>query len=140
MDPVATEITVQNMVPNGGTPIAGDTLAAGDYFVDTNARTGVVDVKLPELLVLHVAADEDPVTVTVGPGDYPPALASGQGAIEVVVPAGESALVGPFESGRVQSEHVNVGTEAEPNIVHSPVLVTVDAAAAVAAFRFPRQT
>jgi len=137
---VATEITVQNMLPNGGTPVDGDSLAAGDYYVDTNARTGVVDVKLPELLLLHVTAGGAAVTVTVGPGNYPPALASGQGPIEVVVPAGESAIVGPFESGRVQSEHVNVGTPAEPEIVHSPVMVGLDATATVAAFRFPRQT
>lgn len=122
------EIEVHNLPPNDGLTVEAESLDSGSHHVDTNARTGVTDVKLPELLLLHVTATgEGDVVVDVGPGDYPPALAAGQGEVSVTVPAGETALVGPFESGRVQSGNGHV-------------LVELSAGADVAAYRFPRNT
>lgn len=122
-----TELPVKNLAPNAGTPVAAETVVPGDgFYIDVNARTGVMDVKLPELLLIAVTPVAE-VTATIGAGDYPPALAAGQGAIEVVCPAGDTTLLGPFESGRVQ---LNSG------YVH----LDLSGGADVAAFRFPRNT
>lgn len=140
---MATEIPVTNQLPNAGTPVTPAGLDAGDHYVlvGVTARTGVTDVKTPELLQLVVTAGEEPVTVTVGGGSYPPALASGLGDVAHEVPAGATALVGPFESGRVESQHLRVGgTDLEPVTVPSAVAVHLSAGADVAAFRFPRNT
>ncbi|MEV1006124.1 hypothetical protein [Streptomyces sp. NPDC049881] len=93
-----TQLTYTNLVPNGGiAQPAGTTLVAAptNDMQLANAR--------PELTVLRVTnTGGSPLTLTVKAGDYPPALAAGQGDLAVTVAADTGVqLIGPFESGRV---------------------------------------
>lgn len=56
----------------------------------------------PEKTVLRVTNTDDDtaLTITVKAGDYPPALAAGQGDLTVSVAFGTTHYIGPFESGR----------------------------------------
>jgi hypothetical protein len=56
----------------------------------------------PEKTVLRVTNTDDDtaLTITVKAGDYPPAIAAGQGDLTVSVAFGTTHYIGPFESGR----------------------------------------
>lgn len=62
----------------------------------------VINSAKPELTVLRVTNTHSSVhVVTVKAGDYPPALASGQGDLAVTIGATTGVQwIGPFESGR----------------------------------------
>lgn len=52
------------------------------------------------VLVVTNSDDDTALTFTVKAGDYPPALAAGQGDVAFSIPFGTTRYVGPFESGR----------------------------------------
>lgn len=202
-----TEMPVRNLTPNGGTLVEFDSYDAGAYYVDTHSRTGVIDVKMPELLLLYVFCpggteatpsvaagqgaapgvsvritedqlvsplvaagqglapvvlvdtedeptdpegpeaggaallnDPDaPLTVRVDAGTYSPATAAVLGPVEYTIPPGTGAWIGPFESARVLSAHVNVAEEGQPEqLVTGAVVIHLDRSALIAAYRFPR--
>ncbi|MDT0270262.1 hypothetical protein RM844_28725 [Streptomyces sp. DSM 44915] len=92
-----TQLTYTDLLPNGGVAQpAGTTLVAAptDNMQLANSR--------PELTVLRVTnTGGSALTLTVKAGTYPPAIAAGQGDLEVTVAATSGVqLVGPFESGR----------------------------------------
>lgn len=97
-----TQLTYTNLVTNTGTEDpTGTTLVAAP----TN------DMQLagaePERTILRVknTDDDTALTIIVKAGDYPPALASGQGDLSVSVAFGKTEYIGPLESGRfVQSD------------------------------------
>lgn len=97
-----TQLTYTNTVPNGNVlQPAGTTLVAAPTNNMQLANA------FPELTVLRVnnTDDDTALTLTVKAGDYPPALAAGQGDLAVSIAFGTTQYVGPFESGRfVQSD------------------------------------
>lgn len=89
--------------------VANSNLAqpAGTTLVAAPTNNMRVANAFPELTVLRVSNTDDDtdLTLTVKAGDYPPALAAGQGDLEVTVAFGTVQFIGPFESGRfVQSD------------------------------------
>lgn len=97
-----TQLTYSNLVPNDNlTQPAGTTLVAAPTNNMQLANA------FPELTLLRVTNTDDDtaLTFTVKAGDYPPALAAGQGDLTVSVAFGTVEFIGPFESGRfVQSD------------------------------------
>ncbi|OII64596.1 hypothetical protein BJP40_19850 [Streptomyces sp. CC53] len=97
-----TQLSYSNLAANSNLlQPAGTTLVAAP----TN-NMQLADA-FPELTVLRVTNTDDDtdLTFTVKAGDHPPALAAGQGDLEVTVAFGTAQLIGPFESGRfVQSD------------------------------------
>lgn len=97
-----TQLSYTNLTANGGVADpTGTTLVA--------APTNDMQLKdaFPELTVLRVKNTDgaSALTITVKAGDYPPALAAGQGDLAVSVAFGTTRYIGPFESGRfVQSD------------------------------------
>ncbi|MFF9639394.1 hypothetical protein ACF1D2_33045 [Streptomyces bacillaris] len=92
-----TQLTYSNLVPNGNlAQPAGTTLVAAPTNNMQLANS------FPELTVLRVTNSDDDtaLTITVKAGDHPPALAAGQGDLEVSVAFGTTQFIGPFESGR----------------------------------------
>ncbi|WP_018219200.1 hypothetical protein [Salinispora vitiensis] len=82
--------------------------------VNPGANNGhlIVDA-VPERTVLRVSNSAgEAKDVTVKAGDYPPAMAAGQGDLVVTVADGATVLIGPFESGRFISSggelHVDI--------------------------------
>lgn len=73
---------------------------AGTTADATNGH--VINAAVPERTVLRVSNTAgSALAVTVKAGDYPPALASGQGDLAVTVAASTGVqFIGPFESGR----------------------------------------
>lgn len=69
------------------------------------ADTGSVANAVPEQLLLRVVNSTTAGNFVVDAGDYPPALASGQGDLTVAMEASKTYTIGPFESGRfIQSD------------------------------------
>ena len=92
-----TQLTYTTLVANDGVlQPAGTTLVAAP----TN------DMRLasaePEKTVLRITNTDDDtaLTITVKAGDYPPAIAAGQGDLTESVAFGTTHYIGPFESGR----------------------------------------
>lgn len=117
-----TAVAYSDLTPNADTDDpAGTALNAG-------ASNGhVINDAFPELTVLRVEASAGG-DITIKAGDYPPALAAGQGDLVVAVGI-ETRWIGPFESGRfIRSD----GT----------MLIDVETGAAgtITAFRVPRNT
>lgn len=117
-----TEITYSDWVPNGELDDpAGIALNAG-------AGNGhFIDVAEPEKTVIRVVASAGG-DITVVAGDYPPAIASGQGNFVHAVGI-ETVWLGPFESGRfLQGD--------------GQLLIDVEAGATgtITAFKMPRNT
>lgn len=96
-----TQIPYAQLVPNGSLAEP-----AGTALVAAPADNMQIANSFAELTVLRVDnTGGSALTLTVKAGDYPPALAAGQGDLAVSVPASGVAYVGPFESGRfVQSD------------------------------------
>jgi hypothetical protein len=94
-----TAIAYRNLVPNGS--LNG---ATGPTTVDSTLVTNgvVVEDAVPELTVIRVThTDGTAHDFILRAGDYPPALASGQGDLTVEVAATSGVrYFGPFESGR----------------------------------------
>lgn len=94
-----TAVTYRNLVANGN--LNG---ATGTTTVDSTLVTNgvVVNGAVPELTLIRVAQTSGAAkNIIVRAGDYPPALASGQGDLTVQVAATSGVqYLGPFESGR----------------------------------------
>ncbi|MDT3395440.1 hypothetical protein RKE29_02035 [Streptomyces sp. B1866] len=92
-----TQLSYANLVPNGNlAQPAGTTLVAAPTNNMQLANA------FPELTLFRVTNSDagNAITITVKAGDYPPALASGQGDLAVTVAASGVQLIGPLESGR----------------------------------------
>lgn len=101
-DPTYVDLTV-----NGNhTVAAGTALAAAQSLADADA----------ELTILAVANSDDDtdLTFTVKAGDYPPAIAAGQGDLAVTVPFGKTVFIGPLESGRFLQSDGSLSFTASP--------------------------
>lgn len=117
-----TAVPYSDLVPNGELDDpAGTTLNDGA----SNGHT--ISSAEPELTVLRIVATTGG-DITIVAGDYPPALASGQGDFVHTVGV-ETVWLGPFESGRFLQ---NDGT----------LLIDVEASTAgtITAFKVPRNT
>lgn len=121
-----TSVSYSNLNANASTADpAGTTI---DSTLVTNGVT--INNAVPEETIIRVANTAGATkVVTINAGDYPPALAAGQGAITGTVPATTGVLwFGPFEGGRVQ-QRVNAA-------------ITVDFASGttgtITVFRVPR--
>lgn len=119
-----TQIPYSDLVPNSNlADPAGTTLVA--------APTDDMQISdaFPELTVLRVVNTGAEQDITIKAGDYPPAIAAGQGDLVVTVAATTGVqFVGPFESGRFVQSDGSMLIEAE----------TTDGT--VTAFRVPRNT
>jgi len=92
-----TQLSYTNLIPNGGVEQpAGTTLVAAP----TNDMQLADSFAELTVLVVTNTDDADALDITVKAGDHPPAIAAGQGDLEVSVAFGETAYIGPFESGR----------------------------------------
>lgn len=95
-----TAVTPRALVANGGL-----TGATGATTIDSTLVTNgvVINNAEPERTLIRVTNTEGSTNVvTVRAGDYPPALAAGQGDLTVTVAATTGVqYLGPFESGRV---------------------------------------
>lgn len=94
-----TAVTYTNLAANSSiADVAGTT-------VDTTLVTNGVRVAnaVPEETLIRVTNSAGATKlITVNAGDYPPAIAAGQGAVTGTVAATTGVLwMGPFESGRV---------------------------------------
>lgn len=108
-----TKITPTKFTPNGFTAApAGTTGIADGHYVDVNERTGVRDQVQPELLLIQVTVATAANDVTIRGGDYPPAMAAGQGDLTQECPIGVS-YIGPFESGRFLKNSGQVWIDSE---------------------------
>lgn len=121
-----TEVSYSDLVSNGSlTDPSGTSLNAG------SGNGHFIDAAEPELTVLRVTnTDGSAHDITVVAGDYPPALAAGQGNLAVTVAATTGVeWIGPFESGRFLQND-------------GQLLVNVEAshAGTITAFRVPRDT
>jgi hypothetical protein len=90
-----TAVPYSDLIPNGNlAQPAGTALDATNDHVIANA--------VPELTVLRVSnTDGSAHTLTIKAGEYPPAMAAGQGDLTVSIAATTGVqLIGPFESGR----------------------------------------
>lgn len=87
-----TALAYTSCVPNGG------------VLQPTTSLSATMDIANaePERTVIFVSNTDDDtgLTVTIKAGDYPPALASGQGDKVITVAFGTQQFLGPFESGR----------------------------------------
>ena len=102
---------------------------AGTTTVVAPTNNMQISDAFPELTVLRVVNTGAEQDITVKAGDYPPALAAGQGDLTVTVAATTGVQwIGPFESGRFVQSDGSMLIEAE----------TVDAT--ITAFRIPRNT
>lgn len=76
---------------------------AGTSF--TAADTGSIADAVPEQLLLRVACGGSGGNFVINAGDYPPAIAAGQGDLTVAMSASTTYWIGPLESGRfIQSD------------------------------------
>ena len=84
------------------TLVANSNLAQPAGTTIDQANGMVIAAAKPELTVLRVAnTNGTDRVVTIKAGDYPPALAAGQGDLAVTVAATTGVqFIGPFESGR----------------------------------------
>lgn len=119
-----TAVAYSNLVPNADlADPAGTALNAG------TGNGHVINDAFPELTVLRIAATTTGGNITILAGDYPPALAAGQGNLTVNVASSSTRWFGPFESGR---------------FVQSDGTLLVDVAASmtgtITAFKVPRNT
>lgn len=95
-----SELIPVKLVPNGSVPLgAGVAGTADGHYFSTDRRTGVRDQVRTDDLMLQVTVANATTKVTVRAGDYPPAIASVQGDLEVDCPVG-TTVIGPLESGR----------------------------------------
>lgn len=87
------KLTVTPLTPNGALddPAGSDINSDGHY----------IQAAVPERTILRVTNSGTTGKVKVVAGEYPPALAAGQGDIEYEVENNKTAFLGPFESGRV---------------------------------------
>lgn len=89
-----TEVPYSSLVGNGA--LADPTPTTADATNDH-----VINAAVPERTLLRVYNTAvSAKTVTIVAGDYPPAIASGQGGLTVSVGASGIQWLGPFESGR----------------------------------------
>lgn len=120
-----TQLTYSALVPNSNlTQPTGTTLVAAPT---NNMQLAAAK---PELTVLRVSNTDDDteLTFTVKAGDMPPAIAAGQGDLDVTVAFGTVEFIGPFESGRfLQSDG-------------SMIFESTTTTGAVTALRVPRNT
>lgn len=118
-----TAVPYSNLLPNA------DIADPAGTAVSSGAGNGgqIADAE-PELTVLRaVNGTGGSGTITLLAGDYPPAIAAGQGSKAFTVAAGASRWLGPFESGRFLQNDGSV-------IFETSVAMTVTA------FRVPRNT
>lgn len=101
-DPTYTTLTANDnlQLPTGTALAASQTLADAE----------------PEKTILLVANTDDDtnLTFTVKAGDYPPAIAAGQGDLAVTVAFGKTEIIGPFESGRFLQNDGSLSFTANP--------------------------
>ncbi|TDD25049.1 hypothetical protein E1287_37595 [Actinomadura sp. KC06] len=119
-----TNVPYSNLVPNGS--LASP---AGTAITSGAGNGGQITAARPELTVIRLSnASGGAGTATVKAGDYPPALAAGQGDFTTgSIANGATVYLGPFESGRfIQSDG--------SMIVESSVALTMTA------FKVPRNT
>lgn len=101
-----TAVTPLAGVPNGSALEAPTTI---DATLVTNGVT--INAAKPELLVLRVNNTAVAAkNVTIKAGDYPLAIASGQGDLVISVGASATRWLGPFESGRFLKRTDDGGT------------------------------
>lgn len=88
------------------------TVAAGTALAATQSLANAA----PELTILAVANSDDDtdLTFTVKAGDYPPAIAAGQGDLAVTVGFGKTVFIGPLESGRFIQNDGSLSFTASP--------------------------
>lgn len=86
--------TYTTLAPNDNTtlPASPTALAAAQSLAGAEPEKTVLLVKNTD--------DDTALTFTVKAGDYPPAIAAGQGDLAVTVAFGTTEMIGPFESGR----------------------------------------
>ena len=94
-----TAITPRALVANGNLNGATGAVTIDATLVSNGAIVNGVE---PERTLIRVTNTEGSTNVlTIGAGDYPPALAQGQGALAVTVAATTGVqYIGPLESGR----------------------------------------
>ena len=111
--------------------VANDDIAnpAGTAVTAGAGNGGLVADAHPEVTIIRAAnASGGAGTVTVKAGDYPPAIAAGQGDLtSASIANGGSAFLGPFESGRFLRNDGSM-------IIETSVAMTLTA------FRVPRNT
>lgn len=74
----------------------------------------VVNAAVPERTILRVYNTSGSTkTVTIKAGDYPPALAAGQGDLVVSVADSAIRLIGPLESGRFKQSNGTLEIDLE---------------------------
>lgn len=116
-----TAVTYSSLVANGDlADPSGTSISSGD------ANGGQIADAEPELTVLRVVGGTAG-TLSILAGDNPPAIAAGQGDLDVTVGGSATVWVGPFESGRfLQSD--------------GSLEMTCDQDMTVTAFLVPRDT
>lgn len=87
-DPTYTTLTANDKT---AAP-SGTTLAASQSLADAEPEKTI-------LVVAETGGSAD-LTFTVKAGDYPPAIAAGQGDLAVTITKSTTQYIGPFESGR----------------------------------------
>lgn len=88
-DPTYTTLTANDNTTLPGSPTA---VAATQSLAHAEPEKTVLLVKNTD--------DDTAMTFTVKAGDYPPAIAAGQGDLAVSVAFGATEMIGPLESGR----------------------------------------
>lgn len=106
-----TAVTYDSLVGNGS--LADPSGTALDA---TNGHT--IASAEPERTVLRVVstASGPALTFTVAAGDNPPALAAGQGDLDVTVASGATVFVGPLESGRFLQSDGTLSLDVETGL------------------------
>lgn len=103
---------------------------AGSAINDGAGEGHFIEAAEPEKTLLRVVtAAGGGGDITVVAGDYPPALASGQGDLVVTLGAEETNWLGPFESGRFMRGDGRLHIDFESG-----------ADGTITAFRVPRNT
>lgn len=115
-----TALNPTRLTPNGATAQPAGTAGTVDgHFISTDTRTGVRDTVRLDDVTLHVTVATAETDVTVKAGEYPPAIAAGQGDLVTPCPVGVT-IIGPFESGRFLRNdgtvHINYETPANVTI------------------------
>jgi len=99
---------------------AGEAVGAGDgngVYIDG-------DIAFPELTLLRVHnAGGAATNIHVKAGAQPLAPSSGQGDLDVAVPAGVSVFVGPFESARFEQPDGSLAIDADAAVTLTAIRV-----------------
>ncbi|HHY54112.1 MAG TPA: hypothetical protein GYA08_01620 [Chloroflexi bacterium] len=128
----ATAITVTTLTPDaaGIAQPTADVLDTGSTAVTLSADVG----GLSELVLLEVkntAGAANDLTVTVLPGDNPPAQRAGQGGLDTVIAQNATKIIGPLESARF------IQNDGKLDVTFTPAAGTIGAQ--IRCYKLPRR-